>query len=119
VYSASAMKRSNPIQPPASPRIVPECNGLGAWAARCLAFARAGCRAVVKLGDNFERARSVNLLRSPIDPDDVARTAVFLAENDSITGITVAVDKGQHLVPLERDIMFVAEQLAPPPPVNP
>ena len=68
-------------------------------------------------GDNFERARSVNLLRSPIDPDDVARTAVFLAENDSITGITVAVDKGQHLVPLERDIMFVAEQLAPP--VNP
>jgi NAD(P)-dependent dehydrogenase (short-subunit alcohol dehydrogenase family) len=68
-------------------------------------------------GDNFERARSVNLMRSPIDPDDVARTAVFLAENDSITGITVAVDKGQHLVPLERDIMFVAEQLAPP--VNP
>ena len=71
-------------------------------------------------GDNFERARSVNLLRSPIDPDDVARTAVFLAENDSITGITIAVDKGQHLVPLERDIMFVAEQLAPkPPPENP
>lgn len=64
-------------------------------------------------GDNFERARRVNLLRSPIDPDDVARTAVFLAGNDSITGITVAVDKGQHLVPLERDIMFVAEQLTP------
>lgn len=67
-------------------------------------------------GDNFQRARSVNLLRSPTDPDDVARTAVFLAENGSITGITIAVDKGQHLVPLERDIMFVAEQLAPPQP---
>jgi len=38
---------------------------------------------------------------------------VFLAENASITGITVAVDKGQHLVPLARDIMFVAEQLGP------
>lgn len=63
-------------------------------------------------GDNFERASSVNLLRSPTDPDDVARTAVFLAENASITGITITVDKGQHLVPLERDIMFVAEQLA-------
>jgi len=37
---------------------------------------------------------------------------VFLAENASITGITVTVDKGQHLVPLERDVMFVAEQLA-------
>ena len=46
------------------------------------------------------------------DPADVARTAVFLAENASITGITITVDKGQHLVPLERDIMFVAEQLA-------
>ena len=30
----------------------------------------------------------------------------------TITGITITVDKGQHLVPLERDIMFVAEQLA-------
>jgi hypothetical protein len=27
-------------------------------------------------------------------------------------GITITVDKGQHLVPLERDVMFVAEQLA-------
>ena len=63
-------------------------------------------------GDNFRRASQVNLLRSPTDPEDVARTAVFLAENASITGITVTVDKGQHLVPMERDVMFVAEQLA-------
>lgn len=68
-------------------------------------------------GDNFKRASRVNLLHSPTDPADVARTAVFLAENASITGITVTVDKGQHLVPLARDVMFVAEQLgqaAPP-----
>jgi NAD(P)-dependent dehydrogenase (short-subunit alcohol dehydrogenase family) len=63
-------------------------------------------------GDNFHRASRVNLLQSPTDPDDVARTAVFMAENASMTGITITVDKGQHLVPLERDIMFVAEQLA-------
>jgi len=36
-----------------------------------------------------------------------------LAVVQAITGITVAVDKGQHLVPLARDIMFVAEQLGP------
>jgi NAD(P)-dependent dehydrogenase (short-subunit alcohol dehydrogenase family) len=60
---------------------------------------------------NFEQARSVNLLRSPIDPVDVARTAVFLAGNLSITGVTVCVDKGQHLVPLERDIMFVVDEV--------
>jgi len=63
--------------------------------------------------DNFQRASRVNLLQGAIDPADVARTGVFLAENASITGITVAVDKGQHLVPLARDIMFVAEQLGP------
>jgi len=62
--------------------------------------------------DNFEKSASVNLLRSPTAPEDVARTAVFMAENNSINGVTVCVDKGQHLVPLERDIMFVAEQLA-------
>ncbi|OJX28360.1 MAG: short chain dehydrogenase [Burkholderiales bacterium 68-12] len=67
-------------------------------------------------GENFQRASSVNLLRSPTDPDDVARAVVFLAENASITGTTLTVDKGQHLVPLARDIMFVAEQLAPPQP---
>lgn len=61
--------------------------------------------------DNFNRARSVNLLRSPIDVMDVAKTAVFLASNESITGVTLCVDKGQHLVPLERDIMFVTDQL--------
>jgi len=64
-------------------------------------------------GENFRRASSVNLLQSPTDPADVASSAVFLAENPSITGVTIAVDKGQHLVPLARDIMFVAEQLAP------
>ena len=61
--------------------------------------------------ENFQRASRVNLLQSATDPADVARTAVFLAENPSITGITITVDKGQHLVPLARDAMFVAEQL--------
>lgn len=61
--------------------------------------------------ENFNKARSINLLRSPINSVDVARTAVFLAENESMTGVTLCVDKGQHLVPLERDIMFVTDQL--------
>jgi NAD(P)-dependent dehydrogenase (short-subunit alcohol dehydrogenase family) len=61
--------------------------------------------------DNFRQAASVNLLRSPTDPVDVARSAVFLAENNSLTGVTLCVDKGQHLVPLERDIMFVVDQI--------
>ncbi len=61
--------------------------------------------------DNFNRAASANLLRHPINPADVASSVVFLAGNASITGSTVRVDNGQHLVPLARDVMFVVEEL--------
>jgi len=58
--------------------------------------------------DNFARASQVNLLRRPINPDDVAATCVFLAQTASINGTTLCVDNGQHLIPLARDVMFLA-----------
>ena len=61
--------------------------------------------------DNFSLAASANLMRRPTDPLDVAKTCLFLASTPSITGSTVSVDNGQHLVPLPRDIMFVVEDL--------
>lgn len=61
--------------------------------------------------DNFDRAAQANLLRQPINPADVASSVVFLAGNASITGTTVRVDNGQHLLPLARDVMFVVEEL--------
>jgi len=61
--------------------------------------------------DNFNRAADANLLRQAINPADVASSVVFLASNASITGTTVRVDNGQHLVPLARDVMFVVEEL--------
>ena len=60
---------------------------------------------------NFERAAHANLLRQHIHPADVASSVVFLAGNASITGTTVRVDNGQHLIPLARDVMFVVEEL--------
>jgi len=60
--------------------------------------------------DNFDRASQVNLLRRPIDPADVARAAVFMAENGSLTGCTLQADNGQHLVPLARDVMFAVAE---------
>ena len=59
--------------------------------------------------ENFDRASRVNLLREPIDPAQVAATCLFLAQNPCITGTTVCVDNGQHLVPLARDVMFLGE----------
>lgn len=61
--------------------------------------------------ENLRVANRVNLLRRPTAPQDVARTALFFAETPSITGVTLAVDNGQHLVPLERDVMFVVDEL--------
>ena len=60
---------------------------------------------------NFARAAKANLLRRPIDAADVAKTCVFLAGTPSVTGTTLCVDNGQHLVPLARDIMFVVDDL--------
>lgn len=61
--------------------------------------------------ENLQQASRVNLMRRPTAAADVAATAVFFARNDSITGVTLAVDNGQHLVPLERDVMFVVDHL--------
>jgi len=63
---------------------------------------------------NFDRAAQVNLLQQAINPADVARSVVFLAESASTTGTTLRVDNGQHLVPLARDVMFVVEDLLKP-----
>ena len=60
--------------------------------------------------ENFALASRANLLREPIDARDVAQSAVFLAQNNALTGTTIRADNGQHLVPTARDIMFVADE---------
>lgn len=59
--------------------------------------------------ENFERASKVNPLRREIDPEDVARCALFVAENASLNGTVLQADNGQHLLPLQRDVMFVVD----------
>jgi hypothetical protein len=61
---------------------------------------------------NFDQASRVNLQRSPLDPAQVAATCIFLAQNPCINGVTLAVDNGQHLVPLQRDVMFMVPNTA-------
>jgi len=64
---------------------------------------------------NFDKAAQVNLMQTALDPMQVARACVFLAENPCVTGTTLCVDNGQHLVPLARDVMFaVQDNLASP-----
>ena len=64
---------------------------------------------------NFDRSSQMNLLKHAIDPAQVAATCLFLANNPALTGVTLAVDNGQHLVPLSRDVMFVVDNASKEP----
>jgi NAD(P)-dependent dehydrogenase (short-subunit alcohol dehydrogenase family) len=61
--------------------------------------------------ENFKIASKANLMGTPTAPEEVAQSVLFLAQNSHITGTTIKVDNGQHLIPTARDIMFVTDQL--------
>lgn len=42
-------------------------------------------------------------------PEDIGQAVVYLANASAVTGTTLLVDGGQHLVPSARDVMFVTE----------
>ncbi len=54
----------------------------------------------------FMKAHQMTPLGKSSTPIDIARAAVFLAEANAITGTTLYVDGGQHLLPSTRDVMF-------------
>ncbi len=56
--------------------------------------------------ENFKRVHDANLLKRGTTPEDVADAVAFLAKAETITGATIAVDGGQHLLPSARDVMF-------------
>lgn len=58
----------------------------------------------------FEAAHRMTPLGKSSTPADIVRAVVFVAHSPAITGINLIVDGGQHLMPLERDVMFVAPQ---------
>lgn len=57
----------------------------------------------------FAKAHTVTPLGKSSTPEDVAATVCFVAESPAITGTTILVDGGQHLISLQRDVMFVAK----------
>lgn len=56
----------------------------------------------------FTAAHSVTPLGKSSTPDDIAGAVCFVADAAAITGTTLIVDGGQHLIPLPRDVMFLA-----------
>ncbi|MBC3869633.1 SDR family oxidoreductase [Undibacterium oligocarboniphilum] len=57
---------------------------------------------------DFQQAHQVTPLGRSSTPEDIARTVCFVADSPAITGTTILVDGGQHLIPLQRDVMFLA-----------
>ena len=56
----------------------------------------------------FEQAHKVTPLGRSSTADDIAAAVCYLAEAGAVTGTTLVVDGGQHLLPLPRDVMFLA-----------
>jgi NAD(P)-dependent dehydrogenase (short-subunit alcohol dehydrogenase family) len=54
----------------------------------------------------FTQAHQMTPLGKSSTPIDIAKAAVFLASSNAITGTTLYVDGGQHLLPSSRDVMF-------------
>jgi NAD(P)-dependent dehydrogenase (short-subunit alcohol dehydrogenase family) len=61
----------------------------------------------------FELAHRVTPLGRASRVEDVAAAACYLADAPGVTGTTLVVDGGQHLVPSPRDIMFLTAGRAP------
>jgi NAD(P)-dependent dehydrogenase (short-subunit alcohol dehydrogenase family) len=60
--------------------------------------------------DGFAKAHTVTPLGRSSTPDDIADAVVYAANARALTGTTLLVDGGQHLVPLARDVMFLTNQ---------
>ena len=62
----------------------------------------------------FTAAHRLTPLQRSSTPEDIARAVRFLLESPAITGHTLVVDGGQHLLGQPRDVLFLAQQqLAP------
>ncbi|HTI16950.1 MAG TPA: SDR family oxidoreductase [Trinickia sp.] len=59
--------------------------------------------------ESFAAAHRVTPLKRASRVEDVVAAACYLADARGVTGSTLIVDGGQHLVPLPRDVMFLTQ----------
>jgi len=59
--------------------------------------------------EGFHKAHTKTPLGKSSTPEDITQAVCYLAGAQAITGTTLLVDGGQHLQPLQRDVMFVAQ----------
>ncbi len=57
--------------------------------------------------EHFDSVHTMAALGRSSTPDDIARAVRFMIESPAVTGTTLIVDGGQHLLPSSRDVAFV------------
>ncbi|QJD99758.1 SDR family oxidoreductase [Massilia forsythiae] len=60
--------------------------------------------------DGFAQAHTATPLGRSSTPQDIVDAVCYAAGATALTGTTLLVDGGQHLVPLRRDVMFLTNQ---------
>lgn len=68
--------------------------------------------------EGFERAHAKATLGASSTPADIVDAVVFLAGARAVTGIDLVVDGGQHLLGLQRDVVFLDTTPAPDTPTE-
>jgi NAD(P)-dependent dehydrogenase (short-subunit alcohol dehydrogenase family) len=63
--------------------------------------------------ESFTSAHRVTPLGRASTVDDIAQAACYLANAHGVTGTTLVVDGGQHLVPSPRDVMYMIDAKKP------
>ena len=59
--------------------------------------------------DGFEKAHQATPLGHSSNAQDIVDAVCYLAAARAVTGTTLLVDGGQHLMPLPRDVMFLTQ----------
>lgn len=59
---------------------------------------------------NFAQAHRASPLGYGSQPQDIAQAVLYLLAAQAVTGCTLIVDGGQHLVPMKRDVMYEIEE---------
>lgn len=57
--------------------------------------------------EEFNEAHALAPLGSSSTPEDITSAVIFAVTNQALTGTTIVVDGGQHLVPMQRDFSFL------------
>ena len=57
----------------------------------------------------FKKAHQQTVLGESSTADEIVQAVCYLAQARGVTGTTLIVDGGQHLTPLQRDVMFLAK----------